>query len=300
MTVRSRTQLNADANSTITTNGVGGITGAIMNQRIKDLADSAMLSEDIGSVIQAHSAVLDATTASFTTADETKLDGIEAAADVTDAGNVGAAIHGASEKTTPVDADTFAMIDSAASNVLKKVTWANVKATLKTYFDTLYQALHANLTAFAGLSLIADRLPYANGTGTLSLATFTSFARTLIDDSTAAAARQTLQLGEFDVDIYNSTNVVVASYPADRSAPFASTQDTLYAEILGGDPGDEVDFYIEVDGATAYGPVTVEQGTPLTDTGLAIAVAAGDAVNFVITYVSGDVTEITIRTSGAT
>lgn len=74
----------------------------------------------------------------------------EANADVTDAGNVGAAIHGTSAKTTPVDADTMPLIDSAASNVLKKVTWANVKATLKTYFDTLYGALAtANTWALA-------------------------------------------------------------------------------------------------------------------------------------------------------
>lgn len=45
----------------------------------------------IGSDVQAHSTVLDATTASFLTADETKLDGIEPAADVTDATNVLAA-----------------------------------------------------------------------------------------------------------------------------------------------------------------------------------------------------------------
>jgi hypothetical protein len=47
-------------------------------------------------------------------------------------------IHAASSKTTPVDADETALVDSAASNGLKKLTWANVKATLKTYFDTLY------------------------------------------------------------------------------------------------------------------------------------------------------------------
>jgi len=44
----------------------------------------------IGSDVQAHSAVLDATTASFLSADEAKLDGIEALADVTDATNIAA------------------------------------------------------------------------------------------------------------------------------------------------------------------------------------------------------------------
>lgn len=56
-------------------------------------------------------------------------------------------IHNATSKTTPVDADELALVDSAASNVLKKLTWANLKATAKTYFDTLYAALAgANLT----------------------------------------------------------------------------------------------------------------------------------------------------------
>ena len=47
-------------------------------------------------------------------------------------------INAAAAKTTPVDADTLGLIDSAASNVLTKLTWANLKATLKTYLDTLY------------------------------------------------------------------------------------------------------------------------------------------------------------------
>jgi len=50
-----------------------------------------------------------------------------------------AIVHAATEKTTPADADELGLIDSAASYVLKKLTWANLKATLKTYFDTLYQ-----------------------------------------------------------------------------------------------------------------------------------------------------------------
>lgn len=78
-------------------------------------------------------------------AERDKLTNIEALADVTDAGNVGAAIHNATAKTTPVDNDEIGLIDSAAGNVLKKVTWQNIKATLKTYFDGLYNMyVHPN------------------------------------------------------------------------------------------------------------------------------------------------------------
>lgn len=45
--------------------------------------------------------------------------------------SVASIIHAASGKSTPVDADELGLIDSAASNVLKKLTWANLKATLK-------------------------------------------------------------------------------------------------------------------------------------------------------------------------
>ena len=83
----------------------------------------------------------------LTNAEVTKLGGIEALADVTDAVNVGSSINGTTAKATPVDADTMPLIDSAAGNALKKVTWANIKATLKTYFDTQYNLyVHPNHT----------------------------------------------------------------------------------------------------------------------------------------------------------
>ena len=53
-------------------------------------------------------------------------------------GNRGSEINALTEKTTPVDADMTGLMDSAASNVLKKLSWVNIKATLKSYFDTLY------------------------------------------------------------------------------------------------------------------------------------------------------------------
>jgi hypothetical protein len=44
-------------------------------------------------------------------------------------------------KTTPVDADALLLQDSADSSIWKRLTWANLKATAKTYFDSLYAAV---------------------------------------------------------------------------------------------------------------------------------------------------------------
>lgn len=70
-----------------------------------------------------------------------KLEDMEPEADVTDAENIAAAIAGATAKSTPVDADGLAIIDSEDSNALKIVTLAELKAVMKNYFDTLYEAL---------------------------------------------------------------------------------------------------------------------------------------------------------------
>lgn len=63
----------------------------------------------------------------------------------------GAETVAATEKATPVDADVVPIQDSAASFIKKKVTWANIKATLKSYFDTLYSTI-ASATQIAGVN----------------------------------------------------------------------------------------------------------------------------------------------------
>lgn len=75
----------------------------------------------IGTDVQAHSAVLDATTASFTTAEETKLAGIEASADVTDETNVTSALSGATltDVGTPASTDKILLQDASDSDNLK-------------------------------------------------------------------------------------------------------------------------------------------------------------------------------------
>jgi len=51
--------------------------------------------------------------------------------------SIGNIIHRTTLKDTPIDADEFGFWDSVA-NILKKLTWANIKSVLKTYFDLSY------------------------------------------------------------------------------------------------------------------------------------------------------------------
>lgn len=89
-----------------------------------------------------------------------KVNGIEAAADVTDAGNVGPAIGGATVITTLGDTDQLPVVQS---NVLKSITYAALKALL----GALYQAKATILSTFAGLSNSAGQLTN-DGAGNLS------------------------------------------------------------------------------------------------------------------------------------
>lgn len=116
---------NANEYARFTANGIEGRTEAELKTD---------LNLEIGTDVQAHSAVLDATTASFTTADETKLDGIEASADVTDATNVNAA--GATMNTdTDVSGNSWVLDeDNLASDSNTQVP---TQQSVKAYADAL-------------------------------------------------------------------------------------------------------------------------------------------------------------------
>lgn len=68
--------------------------------------------------------------------------GFDGTADIT---VIAPATHAATSKTTPVDADELPAADSASGFGLAKLTWANIKAALKTYFDTFYAALSPSI-----------------------------------------------------------------------------------------------------------------------------------------------------------
>ena len=56
------------------------------------------------------------------------------------AANVHTFVDSLTAMTTPVDADRMIIVDNSAS-LDKKITWANIKATLKSYFDAIYATL---------------------------------------------------------------------------------------------------------------------------------------------------------------
>lgn len=125
----------------------------------------------------------------FTAPEKSKLAAIATGADVTSAATIAAAIDGASTKSTPIDADTIGLIDSAASNALKKLSWSNVKTTLKTYFDTLYAAAthtHAESDITNLVTDLAAKVPTTRTVNTKALSSNVTLTQDDIGDGTTA------------------------------------------------------------------------------------------------------------------
>lgn len=85
---------------------------------------------------------------------------------------VGPQITNSTSKVTPVDADELGVTDSAATFGLKKLTWANLKSTLVTYFNTLFTKVDGtNATGTWALSISGNAATATNATSATSAPT---------------------------------------------------------------------------------------------------------------------------------
>jgi len=122
----------------------------------------------------------------FTDADHSKLNGIEAAADVTDATNVNAAGAVMNTDTTTADMQFVVDEDNFSSDLATKVP---TQQSTKAYIGATSQPVNANLTTLAGMqsgtaSILADSTALTSTTAELNLLDGKSIVTTISGSST--------------------------------------------------------------------------------------------------------------------
>lgn len=150
------------------------------------------------------------------------------------------------------------------------------------------QPLDSDLTAFAGLAIAADKLPYGTGSHTLGLADFTAAGRALVDDAAASDQRTTLGLGTLATQSGTFSGTSSGTNTGDQSLPTRASlglDTTDSPQFAGLNVGAATDTTITRSGA---GDVAVEGnalyragGTdvPVADGGTGSSTAAGAATN---------------------
>lgn len=146
---------------------------------------------------------------------------------------LGDLINGASAKTTPVDADMVGLMDSAASNIAKKLSWANIKATLKTYFDTLYQPLNSNLTTIAGLTATTNNFIVSVGSAWASRTPAQVKTTLSLDnvDNTSNTTERAASAALTNKDLKSSTNTFAEVTTGTSSATPTPTGGSKFNEL---------------------------------------------------------------------
>ena len=211
----------------------------------------------IGSNVQAHSAVLDATTASFTTAEESKLSGIEALAEVND-------------PTTVLDADIGSTVQ-AYSAILDATT-----ASFTTAKDTAISTNTANI-ALNDTDIATNVTNIATNATAIALNTavlsgYSPIA--IIADATTARSLSLTDIGAY-IRLTNASSCTI-TIPANATVGWAgkTVPPTIYVRV-----------------AAAGIPTLSNAGVTINDP-LGVIAALAEGSNFELQWVASDVWDI--------
>lgn len=121
--------------------------------------------------------------------------------------------------TPPLDADVLPIVDTA-NTTTKKVTWANIKATLKTYFDTLYPSGSGTSTG----TNTGDQTTVSGNAGTATALQNARTIGTITGDGTSAGS-------SFD-GTANNTNALTLATVNSNVGSFTNANITVNAKGL--------------------------------------------------------------------
>jgi hypothetical protein len=206
----------------------------------------------------------------------------------------GAAIHAAPSKTNPVDADLVGLADSAASYALKNLTWSNLKATIKTYFDALYAPLtHASRHQTGGADAIKlDDLATPDDNTDLDCSTSKHGLMEKLPGTVQAFLGNGSWLTRvWDADIiFGDGSAVLEGQRATFRSPGACKITAIYIrELARISSSATFTLYIHAisaDIGTAVDTFTISSVTYGSESGLSIAVSAGQMVTVVLSGIS--------------
>jgi hypothetical protein len=280
-----------------------------------DMMDGAgteadVLHNDLADEVEALATVIGVTGSAVPTTVEARIAALQSSSTPETASTIGTLIAGSADKATPVDADSIAISDSAAAGILKRLSWANVKAALNSLYARLAGAAGGqtitggtaageNLTllstsnATKGAVIFGTSSEYDHANERLGVGTLTPGAKLH-----ALATTEQLRLG-YDASNYASTTVSAAGVVANTATGgqwtyrATSSSATLGAELI-----TNGDFATNLAGWTDSGASwSWSAGTALHTAGSSTTLTQAETVTNGSTYQIG--ITITGRTAGS-